>query len=102
MDSPFGRQIDIKFNRMWNDATLIDLEPLTSKLLPAPPMAESLSERELEVLRLKCEGLTNPEIAAKLVVARSTVKKHINNMYGKLGVSSPTQAVRKARELGLG
>lgn len=64
-------------------------------------MVEPLSERELEVLRLIAEGLSNAEIAAKLVIAQGTVKRHINNIYGKLGVGSRTQAIARSRELGL-
>ncbi len=64
-------------------------------------MAEPLSERELEVLRLIAAGLSNSEIAARLVVAPSTVKTHINNIYSKLGVSRRTQAIARAQELGL-
>jgi len=53
------------------------------------------------VLRLIAEGHANQEIADRLVVALSTVKTHINNIYGKLGVQSRTQAVARARALGL-
>lgn len=60
---------------------------------------EALSERELEVLRLVADGLTNTEIAAELVIAQSTVKSHINHIYSKLGVSSRTQAVARGRQL---
>ena len=62
---------------------------------------EPLSQRELEVLRLIAAGLSNREIAEELVVAISTVKTHIRNIYGKLDVSSRTQALVKARELKL-
>jgi LuxR family maltose regulon positive regulatory protein len=62
---------------------------------------EPLSERELEILRLISKGLTNQEIAAMLVVAVSTVKSHINNLYGKLGTNRRTQAIAIARDLGL-
>ena len=65
------------------------------------PLVEPLSERELEVLRLIADGLSNAEIAGKLVIAQGTVKRHINNIYGKLGVQSRTQAVARSRELGL-
>jgi LuxR family maltose regulon positive regulatory protein len=68
--------------------------------LPQPLIAP-LSERELDVLRRIAAGYSNQEIAQDLVVAVSTVKKHINNIYGKLGVGSRTRAVAKARELGL-
>jgi DNA-binding CsgD family transcriptional regulator len=64
-------------------------------------MAEPLSARELEVLGLIDQGLSNPQIAEKLTVAPSTVKTHINHIYGKLGVQTRLQAVKKARELNL-
>jgi LuxR family maltose regulon positive regulatory protein len=65
------------------------------------PLLEPLSERELEVLRRVAAGYSNQEIAQDLVVALSTVKKHISNMYGKLEADSRTQAVARARDLGL-
>jgi LuxR family maltose regulon positive regulatory protein len=65
------------------------------------PLVEPLSERELEVLQLIAEGLSNAEIAARLVIAHGTVKRHANNIYGKLGVQSRTQAVARSRDLGL-
>ena len=65
------------------------------------PLVEPLSERELEVLRLIAEGLTNQAIAQTLVVALGTVKAHTASIYGKLNVHSRTQAVARARELGL-
>ncbi len=61
----------------------------------------ALSERELEVLRMIAEGLSNQEIADRLVVAPSTVKTHINNLYNKLGVNSRAQAVTRAHALKL-
>ena len=67
----------------------------------AAVLVEPLSERELEILRLIAAGRSNREIAAELIVALGTVKKHLNNIFGKLGVSSRTQAVAYARELGL-
>jgi LuxR family maltose regulon positive regulatory protein len=64
-------------------------------------LIEPLSEREREVLALIAEGLTNHEIAQKLHLALSTIKVHTYNMYGKLDVHSRTQAVARARLLGL-
>ncbi len=60
-----------------------------------------LSPRELEVLRLIADGMSNSEIAARLVVAQSTVKKHVHNIFGKLGAQSRTRALVRARELRL-
>ena len=63
--------------------------------------SESLSERECEVLRLIAAGRSNKEIAFELFLATGTVKKHANNIFGKLGARSRTQAVARARELGI-
>ena len=68
---------------------------------PSAPLLEPLSARELEVLRLVRDGLSNREIAERLVVTLATAKKHIENLHGKLGVHSRTQALARARELGL-
>jgi LuxR family maltose regulon positive regulatory protein len=64
-------------------------------------LIEPLSERELEVLELIAEGLTNPEIASRLYLALNTVKAHTRNIYGKLGVHNRMEAVARARTLGL-
>jgi LuxR family maltose regulon positive regulatory protein len=68
---------------------------------PAGTLVEPLSPRELEVLRLIGEGLSNIEIARQLYISLSTVKGHTTNIYGKLGVGKRTQAVARARALGL-
>ncbi|MGD9099891.1 MAG: LuxR C-terminal-related transcriptional regulator, partial [Anaerolineae bacterium] len=75
--------------------------PETRSSPSASALVEPLTRRELEVLRLIGEGLSNQEIAARLFVTLSTVKKHSSNVYGKLGVRSRTQAVARAQELGL-
>jgi LuxR family maltose regulon positive regulatory protein len=62
---------------------------------------EPLSERELEVLSLIADGLTNREIAERLFIAVGTVKRHINNLYGKMQVRRRTEAVARGREIGL-
>ncbi len=68
---------------------------------PAEQLAEPLSEREIEVLRLVAAGASNREIAAQLVIAEGTVKNHLTNILAKLGVSDRTEAAVKAKELGL-
>ncbi len=64
-------------------------------------LIEPLTDREIEVLQLIAEGLTNIEIAARLYLSLNTVKSHTRNIYGKLGVKNRTQAVAKAKGLGL-
>lgn len=69
---------------------------------PAPqPLVEPLSPRELEVLRLIADGLSNREIGERLFVALITVKGHNQRIFGKLGVQRRTEAVARARDLGL-
>ncbi|MBN1873032.1 MAG: winged helix-turn-helix transcriptional regulator [Anaerolineae bacterium] len=74
-------------------------QQITAQALSNQTLIEPLSERELEVLRLIAGGLNNREIATHLFITPGTVKRHINNIYGKLQVHSRTQAVAKAREL---
>lgn len=69
--------------------------------VPSEPMIEPLSEREMEVLSLLAQGFPDKKIAATLVIAPETVHKHLKNIYGKLGVHSRTEAIARARELGL-
>jgi LuxR family maltose regulon positive regulatory protein len=64
-------------------------------------LVEPLSARELEVLRLLAAGAPNRAIAKQLVVTLDTVKRHVSNLFSKLGVANRTQAVARARELGL-
>jgi len=66
-----------------------------------PGLAEQLTARELEVLELLAAGTPNPRIAAELVISLDTVKKHVSHLLGKLGAANRTEAVARARELGL-
>ena len=62
---------------------------------------EPLTRREQEILRLLIAGASNQEIAAELVITVATVKKHVSNLLGKLGVASRTQAIARARDWSL-
>lgn len=62
---------------------------------------EPLSRREIEILRLVCHGLSNREIADQLVLSVGTVKSHIHNIFGKLGVRDRPQAIAKAQRMDL-
>lgn len=65
------------------------------------PLLEPLTTREQDVLVLLATGLSNAEVAARLIVTVGTVKTHIKSIYGKLGVHSRTQAIARAHEVGL-
>ena len=73
---------------------------------PATPvitagLAEPLTDRELEVLGLLAAGVANKQIARELVVTLETAKKHVSHVLRKLGAANRTQAVARARQLGL-
>lgn len=107
--------------RLLHDYQLVELDPLPAIpaslaapiTLPAPTQnspllpstrawpLEQLSKREREVLALIAAGLSNHEIAEALMLTPGTVKWHVHNVYGKLGVTRRTQAVARAQLLGL-
>ena len=86
-------------------ATFSDVEPEHTdpsiSQVPESQLVEPLSEREIEVLQLIAEGLTNQEIATRLYLSLHTVKVHAHNIYAKLGVSNRTQAAAKGKALGI-
>ena len=75
--------------------------PLRSHPAHLPALIEPLSRRELEVLQLMAQGLSNHEISRRLFLALSTVKGHNRIIFSKLQVQRRTEAVARARELGL-
>ncbi|MEL6307015.1 MAG: response regulator transcription factor [Chloroflexota bacterium] len=84
------------------------LQPIIASKLMAhisqqnqPPMVESLTERESEVLNLLAEGMTNREIASELVVTERTIKFHVSAILGKLNAANRTEAVSIALQQGL-
>ncbi|MCJ8169756.1 LuxR C-terminal-related transcriptional regulator [Atopomonas sediminilitoris] len=68
---------------------------------PLPVSTELLSDREFDVLQLVAQGLSNQQISEKLFISLHTVKTHVRNIHGKLGVQRRTQAVARAKALGL-
>jgi LuxR family maltose regulon positive regulatory protein len=76
-------------------------QPALIEKSKAASLPEPLSDRELDILRLIAAGRSNQEIAEILVIAVSTVKSHINNLYGKLGTNRRTEAIAIARDMGL-
>jgi LuxR family maltose regulon positive regulatory protein len=70
-------------------------------LTAVPALVDQLTSRELEVLEMLAAGRSNQAIASRLVVTLDTAKKHVSHLLGKLGAANRTEAVTRARELGL-
>jgi LuxR family maltose regulon positive regulatory protein len=94
-----GMRLQDRLNRILAAFPAVGELPATlaSKQPAGGTLVEPLTERELEILRMVHDGLSNGEIAEKLIVTVGTVKKHLNNIFGKLAVSSRTQALVSAR-----
>ena len=107
----------VEYTAAWERGTQMNLDASLDMLneLPHEPspnekslvleanqaLPEPLTVRELEVLKLVADGLTNRAIATRLFVSVGTVKKHNSNIFGKLGVQSRTQAIIRAKEQNL-
>ena len=76
-------------------------QPHPGRTATPPGLAGPLSARELEVLALLAAGKSNQAVAEELVISLHTVKRHVTHILDKLGVANRTQAVTRARELGL-
>jgi LuxR family maltose regulon positive regulatory protein len=81
--------------------TLADATVDESQTPHPQPLIENLTNRELDVLDLLVQRLTNKEIAEKLFLSTTTVKGHLQNIYGKLNVSKRHEAVEKAKKIGI-
>ncbi len=88
-------------NNLLDEMIIQTKKSLESKPSPKQDLIEPLSDRELDVLNLICAGRSNQEIADELFIALDTVKRHVNNIYGKLGVRRRSQAIIESRKLGL-
>ena len=89
-----------RLNRAFDTATARS-DPRRGGAPSAPGIVEPLTNRELEVLQMLAAGQSNQAIAGELVVTLDTVKKHVSHLLGKLGAANRTEAVARARELGL-
>lgn len=99
---PMKRLLSIAHERGIKRAYVAKLLAAFGPAIPhTQPLIEPLSERELEVLRLVAQGLSNQEIGERLFLALSSVKGHNRNIFDKLQVSRRTEAVARGRELGL-
>jgi DNA-binding NarL/FixJ family response regulator len=105
-ESPLNQELAMQLISRFSRKERELREPAPSPSVPqqrvtGAPTLEGLTPRELEVLGLLVQGLSNPQIAQELVISRATAKTHVERIIGKLGVSDRTQAALRAIELGL-
>ncbi len=88
---------------VWAGARLFRRAPAATTFTPNTVVQATLkiSERELEVLQRLAAGQSNKEIARDMAISPNTVKTHVANLFGKLEVKRRTEAIRRARELGM-
>jgi DNA-binding NarL/FixJ family response regulator len=101
-DEAFAREIAAGQRLTLDDLLAIPHPQTPARAAPPSAPGESLTAREIEVLRLLAQELSNPQIAERLVVSRRTVDAHLRSIYDKLGVKSRDAAIRVAREQGMG
>lgn len=94
----FSRMIYLK---LWQLEDRTDEKDTLHDSKPSMAMVEALTKREMDIVRLMDEGLSNKQIALRLSITEGTVKIHANNIYGKLQVNKRVQAINKAKELHL-
>jgi ATP/maltotriose-dependent transcriptional regulator MalT len=98
---PAARQVPLGYLAAVLRACAPASQASETRQTPTPGLAEPLTARELEVLHLLAAGAPNQQIADDLVVTLDTVKKHVTHVLGKLGAANRTEAVARARQLGL-
>lgn len=91
----------VRFMAMGEQYAPIDFMTAASETAPVNPLAEKLSQRELQVLQRLCEGKANKEIARELGIQEPTVKLHMKTLYRKIGAHNRTQAAMLAKDAGL-
>ncbi|MGB0523631.1 MAG: response regulator transcription factor [Flammeovirgaceae bacterium] len=95
-----GKQLLIKPKPLSSEKALVQSQKSTLEL-ETQLKSLQISKREMEVLELIAEGLSNKEIGERLFLSESTIKTHVSNLLSKLNVKRRTQAIVKAKEMGI-